>query len=168
MPGNNARIGGILSIVSGAFSVLWIFGIVVSIFMFQFMFTDSFYGYGDPPPHMFVTWMTAFYSVLAGFLGIAGILAIVGGIFAIKRKNWGLALAGIAFKMFFAGKYSLFSTIMYVLMGWIIVFAIKPLIGALPAAGFRWLLAGGLSYTTGAVLYTSRETITSWLQSAPS
>ena len=43
---------------------------------------------------------------------------------------------------------------MYVFMGWIIVFAIKPLIHHLPLEGLLWLFAGGISYTMGAILYS--------------
>ena len=67
--------------------------------------------------------------------------------------SWGLALTGIILKLFFTGKYNLMSTIMYVLMGWVIVFAIKPLSNNLPLAGLLWLVAGGISYTIGAILY---------------
>ena len=67
--------------------------------------------------------------------------------------SWGLALTGIILKLFFTGKYNLMSTIMYVLMGWVIVFAIKPLINNLPLEGLLWLVAGGISYTIGAILY---------------
>ena len=68
--------------------------------------------------------------------------------------SWGLALTGIILKLFFTGKYNLISTSMYVFMGWVIVFAIKPLINNLPSEGFLWLLAGGISYTLGAILYS--------------
>ncbi len=63
--------------------------------------------------------------------------------------TWGLALTGIILKLFFTGKYDLISTIMYVLMGWVIIFAIKPLIANLPLNGLLWLVAGGISYTVG-------------------
>ena len=68
--------------------------------------------------------------------------------------SWGLALTGIILKLFFTGKYGLISTIMYILMGWVIVFAIKPLIHNLPLEGLFWLFAGGISYTVGAILYS--------------
>ena len=67
---------------------------------------------------------------------------------------WGVALIGIILKLFFTGKYSLLSTIMYVLMGGIIVFFIKPLINNLPLEGLIWLIAGGISYIIGAILYS--------------
>jgi hemolysin III len=71
--------------------------------------------------------------------------------------SWGLALTGIILKLFFTGKYDLISTIMYVLMGWVIVFAIKPLINNLPLEGLLWLFAGGISYTIGAILYSIKK-----------
>ncbi len=67
--------------------------------------------------------------------------------------SWGLALTGLILKLFFTGRFGIISTIMYVFMGWIIVFAIKPLIHYLPARGLVWLFAGGISYTMGAILY---------------
>lgn len=68
--------------------------------------------------------------------------------------SWGFALAGITLKLFFTGRYRLLSTFMYVLMGWLIVFAIKPVMDSLPSKGLLWVLAGGLCYTLGAVLYS--------------
>ncbi|HSD69890.1 MAG TPA: hemolysin III family protein [Woeseiaceae bacterium] len=70
---------------------------------------------------------------------------------------WGLALTGIVLKLFFTGRYNRISTLMYLLMGWIIVFAIKPLIANLPPAGLLWLVLGGAAYTLGAILYSIRR-----------
>ena len=66
---------------------------------------------------------------------------------------WGLAITGIILKLFFTGKFNLFSTILYVILGWIILIAIGPLASSLSFGGLMWLLAGGLSYTAGAVFY---------------
>jgi len=68
--------------------------------------------------------------------------------------TWGMALTGVVLKLFFTGRYHLLSTLMYVFMGWIIIFAVKPLMDSLPFAGLAWLLAGGIAYTTGAILYS--------------
>jgi hemolysin III len=46
---------------------------------------------------------------------------------------------------------------MYVAMGWMIVFAAEPMLERLPAAGIYWIVAGGLSYTLGAVIYSIRR-----------
>ena len=66
---------------------------------------------------------------------------------------WGLSLAGVLMKAFFTGRFKILSTSIYLLMGWLIVIAIKPLMHALPAGGIAWLAAGGLTYTAGAVIY---------------
>lgn len=66
---------------------------------------------------------------------------------------WGLALAGIVFKVYFTGRFPKISTIIYVGMGWIAVIAIKPLIDILPTGGLIFLFGGGLSYTFGVVFY---------------
>lgn len=68
--------------------------------------------------------------------------------------SWAMAITGIVLKLFFTGKYSVLSTLMYVFMGWIIVFAINPLIDKLSGPGLIWLVSGGLAYTVGAVLYS--------------
>ncbi len=71
--------------------------------------------------------------------------------------SWGFALIGIILKLFFTGKYKLISTLMYVFMGWIIIFAIKPLINNLSSSGLSWLVAGGMAYTVGAILYSIKK-----------
>ena len=71
--------------------------------------------------------------------------------------SWGMAITGIILKLFHTGKYNLVSTLMYVFMGWIIVFAIKPLINNLSSDGLFWLVAGGMAYTSGAILYSIKK-----------
>ncbi len=66
---------------------------------------------------------------------------------------WSLAFLGVTLKLFYTGKYTLVSTMMYVLMGWMVVFFIEPLAQSLSSNGLQWLLAGGIAYTLGAVLY---------------
>ena len=71
--------------------------------------------------------------------------------------TWGMAVTGIILKLFYTGKYDSISTLMYVCMGWIIVFAIEPLINNLSSDGLIWLVAGGMAYTTGAILYSIKR-----------
>ncbi len=71
--------------------------------------------------------------------------------------TWGFALVGIVLKLFFTGKYDKLSTIMYVLMGWQIIFAIKPLMESLSANGLKLLFLGGVFYTVGAILYSIKR-----------
>jgi hemolysin III len=66
---------------------------------------------------------------------------------------WGLAILGISFKLTFGHKHEALSTVFYVLMGWVVLIAIKPLMAALPPEGLAWLVAGGLAYSGGVVFY---------------
>lgn len=66
---------------------------------------------------------------------------------------WGLAIAGVIFKMFFTGKYDKLSLVIYVLMGWLILIAIVPLVQNLSTMGLIWLFIGGISYSIGAIFY---------------
>ncbi|RLA08206.1 MAG: hemolysin D [Gammaproteobacteria bacterium] len=66
---------------------------------------------------------------------------------------WSMAITGIILKLFFTGQYNLLSTIIYVIMGWMVIFFILPIIDNLPTAGLIWLSIGGLFYTIGAANY---------------
>ncbi|MFJ1256432.1 hemolysin III family protein [Cupriavidus sp. CuC1] len=63
--------------------------------------------------------------------------------------NWGLAAIGIAQEFLIGHRTRVLSLLIYVLMGWLVLFAFGPLVAALPAAGLYWLVAGGALYTAG-------------------
>jgi len=66
---------------------------------------------------------------------------------------WGLAVLGIVLKVFFVGRFKVISTLCYILMGWFIIIAIKPLLATVATPGIIWLIVGGLFYTLGSVFY---------------
>ena len=66
---------------------------------------------------------------------------------------WGCALIAATFTAIDLKKYAKFSMCCYIGMGWCVVLAIKPTIRAVPLMGLLWLLAGGIFYTVGAILY---------------
>jgi hemolysin III len=70
---------------------------------------------------------------------------------------WVFALTGIILKLFFTGKFDKISTAMYLLMGWQVMFFIKPLINALTSFSLNLLIAGGVFYTVGAILYSIKK-----------
>ncbi|NOU64997.1 hemolysin III family protein [Paenibacillus sp. LMG 31461] len=70
---------------------------------------------------------------------------------------WGLALIGIVLKLFYVKRFVLVSTLCYIVMGWLIVIAFKPLYAQLPLGGIVWLVAGGLFYTLGSIFYVWRR-----------
>lgn len=95
------------------------------------------------------------YVLIAGTYTPFALVTLNGIIgWSIFGVVWAMAIAGVILKLFFTGRYSLLSTIMYLLMGWIIIFAIKPLFNNLDLAGILWLFAGGIAYTIGAVFFS--------------
>jgi hemolysin III len=70
---------------------------------------------------------------------------------------WGLAFLGIGFKFIWFDAPRWLSTGIYTVMGWLVVIAIWPLAQKVPPAGLGWLLAGGLFYTGGSVIYGMKK-----------
>jgi hemolysin III len=66
---------------------------------------------------------------------------------------WGLAILGIVLKICFMGRFSVLSSIFYLLMGWMVVIAINPMITMLPFGFIVWIVIGGLSYTIGIIFF---------------
>ena len=98
------------------------------------------------------------YILIAGTYTPFSLLVLQGKTgWAIFGVTWAMAVTGIVIKLFHTGRYHKVSTAMYVFMGWIIVFAIKPLIANLPSEGLTWLFAGGVSYTVGALTYSIKK-----------
>lgn len=97
----------------------------------------------------------AIYVLIAGTYTPFTLVTLKGAVgWWIFGITWTLALVGIIIKIFFTGRFKVLSTLMYVFMGWIIVFVFKPLLQNFPTPGLMWLAAGGLAYTLGAVLYS--------------
>jgi hypothetical protein len=93
---SNAKTGGILSIVAGALGgIASLMGILFMILIFSITATDSSYYYDGYryAEGSFAVFMVI-WIIFAAFFVLVGALGVVGGIFAIRRKNWGLALAG--------------------------------------------------------------------------
>ena len=67
---------------------------------------------------------------------------------------WALAAAGMLFKALWVTCPKWVSSVIYIAMGWAAIVVIKPLYLTLSAAGFAWLLAGGICYTAGGVIYS--------------
>jgi hemolysin III len=66
---------------------------------------------------------------------------------------WGLAFAGVGFKVVMTARLRILGPLLYLAMGWLIVIAYEPLVAAVPGAGIDWLIAGGLFYSGGLIFY---------------
>lgn len=77
---------------------------------------------------------------------------------ALFATVWAMAIGGVLVKTVWKDKRDHWlSTALYLVMGWLIVLAFRPLLRELPAAGIGWLVAGGLAYTLGVVFYAWRR-----------
>ena len=71
--------------------------------------------------------------------------------------EWFLALTGIGLSLIYGVKYKKLERVLYLLMGWLLIFAIKPIWATMPKEGLMWLLAGGLAYTIGVPFYAAKQ-----------
>lgn len=95
------------------------------------------------------------YLLIAGSYTPVTLLVLGGGWgWSLFGVVWGLALSGIIFKAATHGRNDHWiSTAVYILMGWLVVIAIRPLLASIEMSGFLMLAAGGLSYTFGVVFF---------------
>lgn len=100
----------------------------------------------------------AIYVLIAGSYTPFTIIVLKGTLgWFILGFTWSFAIAGIVMKLFFTGRFEKLSTILYVLMGWQIIFAMKPLSNNLSNEGVELLFYGGLFYTIGALFYSLKK-----------
>ncbi|MBC3759607.1 hemolysin III family protein [Hyunsoonleella sp. SJ7] len=66
---------------------------------------------------------------------------------------WGIACFGVILKVFFTGRFEFFSVLLYLVMGWLVVFDFSALSQVIGSGGILFLFAGGLAYTLGIVFY---------------
>lgn len=100
----------------------------------------------------------AIYVLIAGSYTPFTIIVLKGTLgWLILGFTWSFAIAGIVMKLFYTGRFEKLSTILYVLMGWQIIFAMKPLSNNLSNEGVQLLFYGGLFYTIGALFYSLKK-----------
>ena len=102
---------------------------------------------------------SAIYLLIAGTYTPFTLVSLRGRLgWTVFGIEWGLAAAGvlaksIALDRFTAGRMAVVSALVYLLQGWLIVFAARPLAQAIGPHGMAWLGAGGLAYTAGIVFF---------------
>jgi hemolysin III len=100
----------------------------------------------------------AIFLLIAGTYTPVCLVTLRGGWgWSVFGVVWGVAFGGAILKLCFRSLPRWVSASIYVAMGWIVVVAIVPLVRAFPAPALLWLLAGGLLYTTGALIYAMRR-----------
>lgn len=97
----------------------------------------------------------AIYLLIAGSYTPYALISLGGALgWSLFGVIWGMAILGIVYKIFFLEKFRILSTVIYIIMGWGIVFAMKPLYEAITGDGIILLIIGGLAFTVGAVIYS--------------
>ena len=97
---------------------------------------------------------SSIYLLIAGTYTPFTLVCLRGGWgWSLFGVIWGLALAGVVLKPFLLGRFPILSPILYILMGWLVVIAVKPMLASLPLYVLLWLGLGGLAYTVGVIFY---------------
>ncbi len=100
---------------------------------------------------------SSIYLFIAGTYTPFTLLVIKGGLgWTMFGVIWGLALAGIVFKAYFVKKFLFTSTLLYLLMGWLVVLGWNRIVENIAYEGVVLLVAGGLCYTIGTIFYMWR------------
>jgi hemolysin III len=100
----------------------------------------------------------AIYFLIAGTFTPVGLITLHGPLgWTLLVAVWLIAVAGIPFKLFFLDAPAWLSTATYLFMGYLGLIAVVPLAEAVAVSGLAWLVAGGIAYTMGAVIYTCRR-----------
>jgi hemolysin III len=99
----------------------------------------------------------AIYVLIAGTYTPFTLVVLGGGWgWAMFGVVWGLAIVGVVFKAVGRMRHPALSTTIYIVMGWLVVIAIKPLWHQLPLSGVILLGAGGIAYTLGVTFFAAR------------
>ena len=97
------------------------------------------------------------YILIAGTYTPVCLIPLRGGWgWSLLISIWSIAMAGIVLKVLWFNAPRWLYTLFYLLMGWLIVIAFVPLVRTMPIAAMLWLIAGGLLYTVGAVIYGTK------------
>ena len=73
--------------------------------------------------------------------------------FVFLTVMWSIVAIGVIFKVFFTKRFKYLSVVLYLSLGWMLVFVLQPLLETIPMVVLWWIIAGGLSYTTGVYFY---------------
>lgn len=101
--------------------------------------------------------ISIYYLIAGTYTPVSLILLRDGNGWLLFWAVWGIALFGTIVKLFFTGRFEIFSVFLYLVMGWLIVVDLKNLLSLLHPEGVFWLAAGGAFYTLGILFYAIRK-----------
>ncbi len=101
---------------------------------------------------------SAVFLLIAGTYTPLALIALRGPLgWTIFGIVWGITVLGIVFKVLFVKRFVIFSTLLYVLMGWLVVFFMQPLVEAISTTSLVFLVVGGGLYTVGTIFYAMHK-----------
>ena len=98
-----------------------------------------------------------YYLIAGTYTPVALITLINGNGWLIFGTVWGIAAVGTILKLFFTGKFEIISLLLYLAMGWLIVFDFQNLVDNTSENGINLLMLGGTFYTIGIIFYAVRR-----------
>ncbi|MEA2344967.1 MAG: hemolysin [Thermoanaerobaculia bacterium] len=158
-------IGSVLAIIGSAFAIRAVAGrdattiaaitIYGAMLIVLYLSSTLYHSWRGPAKQIFHVFdHCAIYLLIAGTYTPITLITLRGPwgwwLFGIV---WTLAIAGVLKDVLLRGRYRPISVVLYVLMGWLVVVAIKPLRLAMPPNGIAWIAAGGAIYTAGIVFF---------------
>lgn len=164
-------LGAVLSVGAGAVLITlaaltgdaWtLVGVVVFVASMVLLYTASTLYHAIPFERAKLRLKTFDHCAIYGLIAGTYTPFLLGGLrgpwgWSLFATIWGLAVAGIVFKLFFTGRFKVASTLVYIAMGWLVVVATGPLRAELPGTTLAWLIGGGVAYTAGTAFYLSRR-----------
>ncbi|WP_423998593.1 PAQR family membrane homeostasis protein TrhA [Maribacter sp. IgM3_T14_3] len=100
--------------------------------------------------------MNIYYLIAGTYTPVALITLVNGNGWLIFFAVWGIAAVGTILKIFFTGKFEIVSLLLYLAMGWLIVFDFQNLVDNTSELGIQLLMLGGAFYTIGIIFYSMR------------
>ena len=150
----------LLAVFSALYGNVWhivSFSIFGTTMLILYIASTVFHAVSNPRLKYFLNKLdhSAIYVLIAGSYTPLALTTLRGPIgWALFGIVWALAIGGVVYKIwFYSPKYRKLSTWLYVAMGWLVVIVIGPVVENLPDRSLWLLLAGGISYSAGALFY---------------
>lgn len=136
------------------------FSIYGATLIFLYLASTLYHSLTNPKAKNFFHYLdhSAIFLLIAGTYTPVTLVALRGTVgWIMFGLIWTLAIGGIIFKAVAKGRFRIISVIVYLMMGWIVVIAVKPLLSSVPTGMITWLIIGGLCYSLGVIFYALKK-----------
>lgn len=136
------------------------FSIYGATLIFLYLASTLYHSLTNPKAKNFFHYLdhSAIFLLIAGTYTPVTLVALRGTVgWIMFGLIWTLAIGGIIFKAVAKGRFRIISVFIYLIMGWIVVVAVKPLLSSVPTGMITWLIIGGLCYSLGIIFYALKK-----------